>query len=135
MKKLLFLALFIFSIGALTSCNKEQDTQDITIKQLIGTWDLVSIETYYTDGTIKKTNGDGDYFVISEDIITYFYKDTEGINDNGKPWTFSFISPHFMIGGFNTYDLVSLKNKTLTLKRVLILSSDIEKELFTYNKR
>jgi hypothetical protein len=128
MKKIItFFAMLIMAVS-LVSCNGK--IENVTVKNLIGTWDLVSTEITYGDGTITKTIASGtDYLVISENQI---------IIGNGKTETtypFRYDDPHFIIDGNIRYDVVSLTRKELVLADKWTIPILVSGQNLTYTRR
>ena len=111
MKKLL-IAIFISVAGIISiACSKEA-----TIQSLVGTWDIIQREYRYSNGDTKIEKLEGDYCVITEQTITFYYGEGHHGFDDGVSYKFSFQNPHLFIVGINLFDVVSFTGDTMVLK-------------------
>ena len=67
-KLLLLLAILFLGIGVFSSCNKQNDA----IHKLIGTWQVVKVDTYDKDGNFTETEyaSDTETLTFTETAIT-----------------------------------------------------------------
>ena len=128
MKRLVYFIAGLLMIAGLSSCNNK--IENPTVKNLVGTWDLVSdtIISGNTESTTKATSGD--YLVITETTFTSYSGGTE------VKTPFSFSNPHLYLDGSNSYDLESITRNEMVLSTNNILISLLgAKHLYTYKRR
>ena len=68
MKKFIYALTVLLMTAALSSCDGE--IKNVTTKNLVGTWDLVSETTVFTDGTKTTTEKSGESIIIGENTYT-----------------------------------------------------------------
>ena len=128
MKTIIKLAAILLSIAGLSSCDAE--IKNVTVKNLVGTWDLVSetVVSYSgTETTTKVTTGE--YIVITEDSFTE-------VNGNRETkYSFSYNDPHFIVDGANLYDVKSLTRKQLVLRANILIPLLQTDHWYTYERR
>ena len=108
MKKLVYIFASLLMLASLSSCNGK--IENPSVKNLIGTWDLVS-DTIISGNTEATTVAKGgEYIVITETT----FSSCSGDREVKSP--FSFSDPHLYIDGMNTYDLVSLTRNEMVIK-------------------
>ena len=128
MKKLVYIFTFLLMAAGLSSCNAE--IKNITTKNLIGTWDLVSDTIVYSDGTETTTKcTSGEYIVITEDSYSVF----SGTRETKYPFTYS--DPHMMIDGVSLYDVRSLTRTQLVLSSNIVIPFIQTDHLYIYKRR
>lgn len=128
MKKIIYALAAILAAVSLSSCDGE--IKNVKINNLVGTWDLVSETTVFTDGTKTTTEStSGDYIVIGENTFTT----VSGRRQTEYPFVFR--DPDFIIDDVNLYDLVSLTRSTMVLKSNLTLGILISEHTYTYKRR
>lgn len=127
MKKLVYLMASLLILAGLTSCDAE--IKNASIKNLIGTWDLVSETTVgYNGSTSTENYAKGEsYLVIREKEIEQHTGKISVTNP------FSFGDPYLIIDGTNRYEIVSLSYKTMVLKDNLALL--VKQRTLTYQRR
>ena len=115
-------------LAAISSCDKE--ISPVQMKNLVGTWDLVSEDVSYPDGSTVNTPGKGQYIVITDKTFTSYDKNGKEV----RSCSFTYNDPHFMLDGISEYDLVSLKKKEMVIKQNLfqILTTDHK---YNYKRR
>ena len=129
MKKIIYAIAALLMMAGLCSCDGE--IKNVTTKNLIGTWDLVSETVIYTDGTKTTTDvsSSGEYVVIGENTYTV----VSGKHQTEYPFVYR--DPHLFIDNTNLYDLVSLTRKEMVLKSTLTLGILITDHTYTYKRR
>ena len=128
MKKFVYILAFLLMAAGMSSCNMK--IENPTVKNLVGTWDLVSdtIISGTTETTTKAT--DGEYIVITETSFTRYSGNREVKS------SFSFSNPHLFIDGNNSYDLVSLTHSEMVLSTNSLLISLLGAEhQYKYKRR
>ncbi len=127
MKKFIYALTVLLMTAALSSCDGE--IKNVTTKNLVGTWDLVSETTVFTDGTKTTTEKSGESIIIGENTYTV-------VSGNRQTeYSFEFRDPDFLINGSNLYDLVSVTRKEMVLRSNLTLGILISDQTYTYKKR
>ena len=128
MKNILKTIAVLAAVLSLSAC--DQEIKNVQVKDLIGTWDLVSEEVSYPDGSTVSTPGKGQYIVITETIYTSY--DKKGREE--RSCSFTYTNSHLMLDGVSEYDVVSLKKKEMVLKQNLfqILTTDHK---YNYKRR
>ena len=115
-------------VAGLSSCNGE--IKDVKVSNLVGTWDLVSETTVFTDGRqTTSTVTSGEYIVIGEDTFTT----VDGSRQTQYPFVYR--DPHFIIDNVNLYDLKSLTRNQMVLSSKLTLGILISESTRTYERR
>ena len=128
MKKIVYFLASLLMAAGLSSCNMK--IENPTVKNLVGTWDLVSDTIISGNSETTTTATNGDYIVITETTISFFSGNRE------TKYPFSFSNPHLYLDGNNSYDLVSLTHSEMVLKTnsfiVAILGGE---HRYTYKRR
>jgi len=128
MRKIFYAFAALLMIAGLSSCNSE--IKNVKTQNLVGTWDLVSTSTTFTDGTTTTTNStSGEYIVISESTFTT-------VSGNSQTeYSFAYNDPHLLVGGSNWYDLKYLSRQDMILTSTLPMGILINEISYTYKRR
>lgn len=127
MKRIIsIIAVAIVALG-LSSCNSK--IENPTERNFIGTWDLVSVETIYKDGTVTTSPSKTlDYLVITESTISFY--DADKLSRQGK---FAVKDNVIYVDGYASYDIENLTRKEMTLKQEGLLGLYTNK--YNYKRR
>ncbi len=113
MKNAMYAVMLLIGMSIMVcSCQKDNENGGGGNSKLVGTWDWIS--TVYDDGDEPDDNV-GDYIVITDNTITYYYSNPSGKVDNGKPYQYTYDAPHLFIGGANFIDIKSVSSDTMVL--------------------
>ena len=110
MLKRLSVSLAFFGLFVLIcSCEKRSE---VSI-DLVGTWDCVSTIYDYGDGDIERIGDIGDYIVITEKTITFFYAEAKGAFDNAVPHQYTVEGSTLFLSGIGVYTISMSKDGSM----------------------
>lgn len=113
MKKLLFVALLLIGAGFITSCNKDEGSNNDKGK-LEGKWWIPEKYEMYFNGTNVYTSTDCKEAPITNMRKKYIFQDGRVKWEDGFSWDYSFVKGTIYIG-MNELKVVKLTDKMLIL--------------------
>lgn len=128
MKKIFTFIVMAAAMLMFASCTGKLENP--TVKNLIGTWDLVSTETVFADGTTTTVNATGvNYITITDSEFVIGDEKTQ------TTYSFAFKDNHLIVEGTIRYDLVSLTRNEMVLGDKLIIPFLVSEQKLTYKRR
>lgn len=134
MKKIIYVLMLVLGMSVLLySCEKEGGNGS---SKLIGTWDCISTVYEYVDAETETEGNVGDYVVITDKTLTFYYGDSGTIwYDNGVPYEYSFDGSTLFLSGVGKWTVKSLTNDSMVWEDTAPAQKYMPHETITWKKR
>ena len=132
MKKLFYAVALLIGVGFMfSSCSKEGENSS----KLIGTWDCISTYYEYEDGETENEGNVGDYVVITDKTITFYYGESVEYSDNGSEYQYTYDGSVLFVAGMALAKITKLTSDTMVWESTTPAQSFSPFQRSTYKKR
>ena len=109
------LAMMVTAI-TFTACGSDDDEDNIvSSSELVGTWDMLTITSYYSGESPEVENVSDAYWVFTADKLTVHDK-TDLANGKSVSYTYNGNSKELSIIGYPLYTVTELSKSTLVIR-------------------
>ena len=119
-------------MSILASCEKEGGNGS---NKLIGTWDCISTYYEYENGETENEGNVGDYVVITDKTITFYYGDSTDYSDNGVQYQYTFDGSVLFAAGVSIAKITKLTSDTMVWESTFPAQGFVPFQISTYKKR
>ena len=130
----LFIMLMAMMVTAITftACGGDDDEENIgSSSELVGTWDMLTITSYYSGESPEVENVSDAYWVFTADKLTVHDK-TDLANGKSVSYTYNGNSKELSIIGYPLYTVTELSKSTLVIRSEEMFGSY---EIIKFKKR
>ena len=132
MKKLFYAVLLLVGVGFMfSSCSKEGGNS----RKLIGTWDCISTYYEYESGETENEGNVGNYVVITDKTITFYYGESVETSDNGSEYQYTYDGSVLFVAGIALAKITKLTSDTMVWESTTPAQSFSPFQRSTYKKR
>lgn len=111
----ILLAMMVTAI-TFTACGSDDDEDNIgSSSELVGTWDMLTITSYYSGESPEVENVSDAYWVFTADKLTVHDK-TDLANGKSVSYTYNGNSKELSIIGYPLYTVTELSKSTLVIR-------------------
>ena len=114
-----------------SSCSKEGGNSS----KLIGTWDCISTYYEYEDGETENEGNVGDYVVITDKTITFYYGESIEYSDNGSEYQYTYDGSVLFVAGMALAKITKLTSDTMVWESTTPAQSFSPFQRSTFKKR
>lgn len=112
-----FFIIMLCSLVSLSSCDKEE----LVVNKLLGTWELISTITYYSDGTIEgeyTSKTCWEHYTFTDKHLEYSSYDADSYDITKVEYSCDGETIYFLLGGLLplTWEIEELTNVNLKIK-------------------